>query len=71
MQRFVWQVFRLQMVHILVHFDDIHLKLSTRAYFEVRFQSILSTYENSENTFLEHMQTILFGSLGKEDRPFI
>jgi len=32
-------------------FYYIHLKLSTRAYFEVRFHSMLSKYENSENRF--------------------
>ena len=31
---------------ISTHFDDIHLKLSTYAYFEVRFHSILSKYKN-------------------------
>ena len=33
---------------ILVHFDNIHLKLSTHIYFEVCFHSILSKYENSK-----------------------
>ena len=31
-----------------VHFDNTHLKLSTHAYFKVRFQSMLIKYENSK-----------------------
>ena len=37
---------------ILVHFDNIHLKFLTHAYFEVRFHSMLSKYENCKNRFL-------------------
>ena len=33
-------------------FDNIYLKLSTHAYFEVHFHSMVSKYENSENGFL-------------------
>ena len=34
---------------ISVHFDDIHLRLSTHGYFEVCFHSMFSKYENSKN----------------------
>ena len=33
--------------HILGHFDNIHLKLSKHAKFEVRFHSMLSKYETT------------------------
>ena len=33
---------------ISTHFDDIHLKLSTNANFEVQFHSMKSKYENSK-----------------------
>ena len=35
-----------------LHFDNIHIKVLTRAYFEVCFHSILSKYENSKHRFL-------------------
>ena len=38
---------------ISTHFDGTHLKLSIRAYFEVRFHSMLPKYENSKNRFYE------------------
>ena len=34
------------------YFDNIRLKLPTDAYFEVRFHTMLSKYENSKNIFL-------------------
>jgi len=37
---------------ISVYFEKLHLKLSTHAYFEMHFHSILSKYENSKNRFL-------------------
>ena len=37
---------------ISANFDNIHPKLSTHYYFEVRFHSILSKYENSKNIFM-------------------
>ena len=37
---------------ISVNFDNIHLKLSTHAYSEVHFHSMLSKYEKAKNRFL-------------------
>ena len=37
---------------ISAHVDDIHLKLSIHAYFEVRLHTVLSKYENSKNGYL-------------------
>ena len=37
---------------ILAHFDNIHIEVLARAYYEVRFQSVLSKYESSKNRFL-------------------
>ena len=36
---------------ILSYFDNICLQLSTHAYFEVCFHSMLSKYENSKNEY--------------------
>ena len=38
--------------HMSSHFDIIHLKLSTHAYFAVPFHVMWSKYENSKNRFL-------------------
>ena len=38
--------------HMSSHFDTIHLKLSTHAYFALLFHSMLSEYKNSKNEFL-------------------
>ena len=38
--------------HMSPHFDTIHLKVSTHAYFALLFHSTLSEYENSEIKFL-------------------
>ena len=38
--------------HISVHYDNIHLQLSTHASFETRFHFMLQKYENSKNRFL-------------------
>ena len=34
-----------------IHLDNIHLELSTHAYFEARFHSMLSEYKDSKNIF--------------------
>ena len=39
--------------YISAHFDNIHIKLSTHAYFEVRFHFMLSKYENSRLRFYD------------------
>ena len=39
--------------YILAHFDNIHLKFPTHAYFEVSFHLMLSKYENSKNRFYD------------------
>ena len=38
--------------HISAYFDNIHLEPSTHTYFQVRFQHMLSKYENSKIGFL-------------------
>ena len=38
--------------HMSSHFDTIHLKLSTHAYFALLFQSMLSEYGSSKSKFL-------------------
>ena len=37
---------------ISAYFDNINIKWSTHAYFEVCFHSMLSKYENSKNRML-------------------
>ena len=51
-RKVVWQDFCLQIVVFQPIFNNIHLRFSTHACFEVRFQSVLSKYENAKNIFL-------------------
>ena len=45
---------------ILAHLDNSNLKLSTHAYFEMRFHSMLSRYENSKGKFYDVITNELF-----------
>ena len=42
------------------HFDTIHVKLSTHAYFALLFHSMLSEYENSKNKFYDVITSVLY-----------
>ena len=42
------------------HFDTIHSKLSTHAYFALLFHSMLSENENSKNKFYDVLTSVLY-----------
>ena len=51
--------------HMSSHFDTIHLKLSTHAYFALLFHSMLSEYENSKINFYDVITSVLYSYVSK------
>ena len=46
--------------HMSSHFDTIHVKLSTHAYFALFFHTMLSDYETSKNKFYDIITSVLY-----------